>query len=88
VDYDAVDKEVKMEERMVYDRYYKGHLSEAQLRKAWGKTYKGFDDADWEKVKNWLAAQDLDASDADFLFHMLNHHRAIYRRDLGWKFEG
>lgn len=53
VDYDAVDKEVKMEERMLYDRFYKT-LPAKQLQAQWEREYKGFDDADAKKVQVWL----------------------------------
>jgi len=52
VDYEAVDQEVKMEERMLYDRYYKDQ-PQADLQKEWQKSYMGFDDGDMKKVKLW-----------------------------------
>lgn len=53
VDYDVVDREVKMEERMVYDRYF-GSLAEEELLQRWQASYEGFTAADMQKVQQWL----------------------------------
>eukprot|EP00928_Gymnodinium_smaydae_P042720 TRINITY_DN28727_c0_g3_i1.p1 TRINITY_DN28727_c0_g3~~TRINITY_DN28727_c0_g3_i1.p1 ORF type:complete len:595 (+),score=47.68 TRINITY_DN28727_c0_g3_i1:59-1843(+) len=55
VNYEAVDREVKMEEKMLYDRYYK-HMSQHALQRRWEIAYKGFDAADMEKVQQWYEA--------------------------------
>jgi len=55
VDYDSVDREVKMEERMLYDRYYKS-MSNTDLQNNWEKAYKGFSDSDMMKVHQWYNA--------------------------------
>jgi len=52
VDYDSVDREVKEEERMLYDRYFKS-LPAKQLHNKWANTYHGFDDEDMAKVQQW-----------------------------------
>jgi len=52
VDYEAVDRELKMEERMLYDRFYSS-LGETAARQRWEWNYKGFDDGDAEKVAQW-----------------------------------
>lgn len=49
VDYDVVDREIKMEERMLFDRYFP-NPSMSQ----WRKTYKGFDQSDYQKIQEWL----------------------------------
>merc|ERR1712187_626747 len=46
---DAVDREIKMEERMLFDRYFP-NPSMSQ----WENTYKGFDQSDYEKIQEWL----------------------------------
>merc|ERR1712083_1029468 len=50
VDYDAVDREIKMEVRMPFDRYFP-NLTMSQ----WEKTYKGFDQSDYQKIQEWLS---------------------------------
>jgi len=45
VDYDSVDREVKMEERMVYDRYF-APLTQGVLLHKWQESYKDFAAAD------------------------------------------
>jgi len=55
VDYDAVDREVKTEERMLYDRYYKV-LPEHQLQSELEAAYKGFDAGDSAKLQQWYQA--------------------------------
>lgn len=52
VDYDSIDREVKMEERMLYDRYYK-MLPSAHLQKQWERSYENFDGEDMKKVQVW-----------------------------------
>merc|ERR1712194_562360 len=53
VDYDAVDKEVKMEEKMLYDRYYYNVYGTFQLYKQWRDVYTGFHNDDRAKVQEW-----------------------------------
>jgi len=52
VDYEAVDRELKMEERMLYDRFY-ANKGEKTIRRNWELDYKGFDDDDAKKVEQW-----------------------------------
>eukprot|EP00931_Biecheleriopsis_adriatica_P103325 TRINITY_DN78175_c0_g1_i1.p1 TRINITY_DN78175_c0_g1~~TRINITY_DN78175_c0_g1_i1.p1 ORF type:complete len:605 (+),score=92.73 TRINITY_DN78175_c0_g1_i1:63-1817(+) len=55
VDYVSVDREVKMQERMIYDRYYMP-LGKMQLHKEWQNAYDNFDEGDLEKVRQWYEA--------------------------------
>jgi len=55
VDYGKVDREVKMEEKMLYDRFYKQskNFSQHDLLALWAQRYQGFSADDLVKVFEW-----------------------------------
>jgi len=55
VDYPAVDREIKMEEKMLFNRFF-ANLTEDKLRTQFNKKYNGFDDNDMAKIQTWLAS--------------------------------
>jgi len=53
VDIDAVDRLVKMDEKLVYDRFWKNSFSKEKLLKQWESSYAGFNETDMARVQTW-----------------------------------
>ena len=53
-DYQAVDKEVKANDFMIYKNYFMDQFGRHKLRKKFQGTYKGFDDNDMQKIDAWV----------------------------------
>ena len=61
VDVDAVDAAVMRNDQFIYREYLMAGKSPAQQRELLQGTYKGFDDADWQKVVLWNATEPTSA---------------------------
>lgn len=53
-DYQAVDKECKANDFMIYKNYFMDQLGRHKLRSKFQRTYKGFDDNDMQKIDAWV----------------------------------
>ena len=53
-DYDAIDLEVMRNDKHIFDTYFVQAMTADQLRKKFEQSFHGFDDADMEKVHQWM----------------------------------
>merc|ERR1712118_65623 len=55
VDYEAVDAEARANDLGLYKKYFSDLYSKDKLLKKFKAAYTGFDDADMQKVEQWVA---------------------------------
>jgi len=54
--YDAVDKECKANDFMIYKTFFRSQYGDTKLQKMLGEAYQGFNHSDWQKVSAWAHA--------------------------------
>tara|TARA_A100001015_G_scaffold204156_1_gene228163 strand:- start:299 stop:535 length:237 start_codon:yes stop_codon:yes gene_type:complete len=53
-DYYAIDAQARANDVKLYKRFFADKMGRQKLRKAFGKAYTGFDDADMAKIDAWV----------------------------------